>query len=91
MRRGRRIASANLVLHFLTSNSAAPARAGFIVGKVAGNSVARHRLIRQLRHAVSPLLAGLPAGTELVVRAIGPVEDPRPELFGLLAKAGLHA
>lgn len=91
MRRGRRIASDHLVLHFVKSDSAAPARAGFVVGKVAGNSVARHRLIRQLRHAVMTELSWLPAGTELVVRATGPVSDPREELLGLFAKAGLRA
>jgi len=91
MRRGRRIASDHLVLHYLTRPEQVPARAGFVVGKVAGNSVQRHRLIRQLRHLVSAEIANLPLGTELVVRATGSVEEPASELHGLLHKAGLRA
>lgn len=91
MRRGRRLASPNLVLHYLTRPEQFPARAGFVVGKVAGNSVARHRLIRQLRHLVAAELSAMPAGTELVVRATGSCSDPSSELMGLLTKAGLRA
>ena len=91
MRRGRRLASDHLVLHYTTRPEQVPARAGFVVGKVAGNSVARHRLIRQLRHLVAAELGGMPLGTELVVRATGAVDDPSSELFMLLKKAGLRA
>lgn len=91
MRQGRRLASAHLVLHFQISPNGFPPRAGFIVGKVAGNSVARHRLIRQLRHVVAAELPAFPTGTELVIRAIGPVDDPHSELLALLSKAGLRA
>lgn len=91
MRRGRRLASPNLVLHYLTRSEQVPARAGFVVGKVAGNSVERHRLIRQLRHLIAAELGAMPLGTELVVRATGACSDPWSELMGLLTKAGLRA
>ena len=91
MRRGRRIASDHLVLHYLARPEQVPARAGFVVGKAAGNSVQRHRLIRQLRHLVAAELPQLPTGTEIVVRATAPIEDPTPELHAVLRKAGLRA
>ena len=50
-------------------------KVGFVVGKSVGNSVQRHRVLRQLRHLVRDRLADLPPGTELVVRA-------RPEAAG---------
>jgi ribonuclease P protein component len=46
-----------------------PARAGFVVSSAVGNSVVRHRVSRRLREQVRPLLTGLPAGTDVVVRA----------------------
>lgn len=91
MRRGRRLASENLVLHYLTRSEQVPARAGFVVGKAAGNSVERHRLIRQLRHVVAAELPSMPMGTEVVVRATGACSDPSSELLTLLTKAGLRA
>lgn len=91
MRKGRRLAADGLVLHVLTTVQQGPARAGFVVGKVAGNSVQRHRLIRQLRHIVAAELAHVPEGTALVVRATGPMSDPTQTLHRLLEKAGLRA
>jgi ribonuclease P protein component len=46
------------------------ARAGLIIGKSVGGSVYRHRLSRQVRHAIAPHLAKLPEGSLLVIRAI---------------------
>jgi ribonuclease P protein component len=46
-----------------------PARAGFVVSKAVGNAVVRNKVRRRLRHLVSERLAGLPAGSMLVVRA----------------------
>jgi len=45
-------------------------RAGFVVSGKVGNSVIRHRVTRRLRPLVRTALAGLPAGTDLVVRAL---------------------
>ena len=80
-----------MVLHYLPERqgthqddgaSGGP-RAGFVVGKVVGNSVVRHRVTRRLRAAVLEELPRLPSGADLVVRA-------RPEAatapFALLSR-----
>ena len=91
MRRGRRVASEHLVLHFITRPECAAPRAGFVVGKVVGNSVQRHRVIRQLRHLVRERIGAFAPGTEIVVRGLaGACEaDLQGELAALLAKAGI--
>jgi len=45
-------------------------RAGFVVSKAVGNSVVRHRVARRLRHLMAPRLVELPAGADVVVRAL---------------------
>lgn len=45
------------------------ARAGFVVGRTVGNSVARHRVTRRLRAVVAGELHRIPASADLVVRA----------------------
>ena len=45
-------------------------RAGLIVGKSAGNSVQRHRISRQLRHTIAPVLTELPNNSLFVIRAL---------------------
>ena len=47
-----------------------PPRAGFVVSGKVGNAVVRHRITRRLRPLVREQLAALPAGTDLVVRAL---------------------
>ncbi|SCG37777.1 ribonuclease P protein component [Micromonospora siamensis] len=49
--------------------TSAPTRAGFVVSKAVGPAVVRNKVRRRLRHLVRERLAGLPAGTTLVVRA----------------------
>ena len=54
-----------------------PGRAGLIVGKVVGNSVARHRAARRIRACLAPIVGSLPPGTTVVVRALaGADTDP---------------
>lgn len=73
VRRGRRAGRGTLAAHYLAPEAAVPvARVGFVVGKAVGNSVARHRTSRQLRHLVRDRLDRLPAGSLLVVRALPP-------------------
>lgn len=45
------------------------AKVGFVVSKKVGNSVVRHRVVRQLRHAIKPLVPQMHDSTLLVVRA----------------------
>jgi ribonuclease P protein component len=45
-------------------------RVGVIVTKAVGGAVERHRAARRIRGAVRPLLATLPRGASLVVRAL---------------------
>lgn len=72
-RLGRRVRSGAVVIHHVTASfEAGPARVGFVVGKSVGNSVVRHRVVRQLRAQTVPLLAVLPAGSTTVVRALPP-------------------
>jgi ribonuclease P protein component len=59
----------------------APSRAGFIVPKAVGNAVIRNRVQRRLRHLMRDRLGALPAGTDVVVRALpGSGTTPYPRL-----------
>jgi ribonuclease P protein component len=44
--------------------------AGLIVGKAVGGSVIRHRVSRRLRAQLSCRISRLPAGSQLVIRAL---------------------
>jgi ribonuclease P protein component len=54
-----------------------PARAGFVVSKAVGGAVVRNTVKRRLRALMRERLAGLPAGTDVVVRA-QPMAAGRP-------------
>lgn len=69
LRLGRRTGTRHVAVHLLETGSSMPARAGFVVSSKVGNSVVRHRVTRRLRAQVRPVLGGLAAGTQLVVRA----------------------
>lgn len=45
-------------------------RAGLIVSKAVGKAVVRNRVKRRLRHQLAPLMAALPRGTSVAVRAL---------------------
>jgi ribonuclease P protein component len=45
-------------------------RAGLIIGKAVGNSVRRHRVSRQIRHAIAPTLQHFPQGSLIVLRGL---------------------
>jgi ribonuclease P protein component len=53
-------------------NPALPTQVGFVVSRAVGNAVVRHRVQRRLRHLVRDRLAGLPSGSQVVVRALAP-------------------
>ena len=97
-RNGIRAAKTHLVAHFyLPPGATGPAKVGFTVSSAVGGSVVRHRVTRQLRAGCQALLADLPPGSRLVVRALptaAQVSKPvlQAELGGLIravvAKAG---
>jgi ribonuclease P protein component len=69
---GTRVTTENFVGYLYISpvtNHDLP-KCGLIINKSVGGSVARHTLARKVRHAVSPNLAKLPAGSLLVIRAL---------------------
>jgi ribonuclease P protein component len=72
VRSGRRVRSGAVVVHHQPGppGATAPALVGFVVGRSVGSSVARHRVIRRLRHAVQPPVDALPPGSTTVVRAL---------------------
>lgn len=47
-----------------------PAQAGLIISKSVGGSVVRHKVARQIRHSLREHLGSLPAGSNVVVRAL---------------------
>ncbi|WP_312034574.1 ribonuclease P protein component [Actinoplanes sp. TBRC 11911] len=77
MRGGRRAGRGTVVVHLFLEEpaQASTARAGFVVSKAIGNAVVRNKVRRRLRHLVRPLLADLPAGSLLVVRALPPASE----------------
>ena len=72
VRTGRRSGGDHVVVHVLRHDRSDPARVGFVVGRVVGNAVVRHRVQRQLRHLCRERLADLATGCEVVVRALPP-------------------
>ena len=70
VRAGRRAGTRHLVLHVLGTGRDRAPRAGFVVSAKVGNAVVRHRVTRRLRPLVRQQLPALPAGTDLVVRAL---------------------
>jgi len=81
VRAGRRAARGGLVVHLMlpdptsVPDAAAVARAGFVVPKTVGGAVQRNKVKRRLRHLVRGRIGQLPAGTDLVVRALPGAAD----------------
>ena len=69
MKSGTRFSAKLVVLH-VASGTSGQSKVAFAVGKNVGNSVIRHRVTRQLRHIVSPVLSNFPIGSHVVVRAL---------------------
>ena len=84
VRGGRRAAKGALVVHILVPDvgrpgddveparpvESTPPRAGFVVSRAVGGATVRNLVKRRLRHLMRARIAGLPAGTTLVVRAL---------------------
>ena len=73
--RGRRAGSRSVVVAFTSAPATvqpttAPPIVGFVVSRSVGGATTRNLVRRRLRHAVRPRLAGLPAGSRVVIRAL---------------------
>lgn len=91
VRQGRRGGSPHLVVHLLMANRSGAPRAGFVVSGKVGNSVIRHRITRRLRPLVRAHLTELPAGTDLVVRALPSAAGATSAQLGSSLDTGLGA
>ena len=71
----------------------ASAKCGLIISKAVGGSVKRHRVARKVRHAITPLIASLPTGSLLVIRALGQDGDSNleTEISELITKLISHS
>jgi ribonuclease P protein component len=64
---GLRVTSEHFVGYLYINPAATESpRAGLIIGKSVGGSVRRHRVSRQIRHAIAPLLQNFPQGSLIV-------------------------
>lgn len=71
-----------------TEDATGPVRAGFVVPKSVGGAIVRNKVKRRLRHLVRDQLGQLPAGTDLVVRALpGAADRTYPQLAADLRAA----
>ena len=52
------------------SDNEAPPRFGVTVSKAVGGSVVRHRVARQIRHAIAVKIPRVPPGSRWVIRAL---------------------
>jgi ribonuclease P protein component len=98
VRGGRRAGRGSVVVHLKLSDAklsdaahraaGTEVRAGFVVPKAVGGAVVRNRVKRRLRHLVRERLALLPAGSDVVVRAL-PVAArcPYPQMAADLDEA----
>ena len=84
---GHRATSHSLVLYLQTpvTDISAP-QIGLIINKSVGGSVLRHRIARQLRHAIREHLSLLPKNSQLVIRVLKPNESYVGELAELVEK-----
>ena len=87
---GLRVTSEHFVgyLHItpVTNNTGANEnpRAGLIIGKSVGGSVRRHRVSRQIRHALAAQLANFPQGSLIVIRGLK--QDSSIDVHGEIAE-----
>ena len=91
VRSGRRAGTRHLVVHLLGTGRAVAPRAGFVVSSKVGNAVVRHRVTRRLRPLVRRELAGLPDGSDVVVRALPAAATASSSDLGRDLASGLAA
>ena len=73
---GVRVYSDAAVIYALANpTSQKNAQVGFIVSKLVGNSVVRHKVSRQLRNIVNETLLNIPGNIQIVIRALPKVTE----------------
>lgn len=93
---GRRTTTDSLIAYLLLNQSNSGSnlnhkkddgpKLGLIISKSVGNSVVRHRIARQIRHASFNYLSLLPTGSLLVIRAMKRSNDAFTETKALFEK-----
>jgi len=91
VRSGRRAGTRHLVVHLLGTGRPVAPRAGFVVSAKVGNAVVRHRVTRRLRPLGRQGLAGLPAGSDVVVRALPAAATASSSDLGRDLRTGIAA
>ncbi len=92
IRRGAKGAQPTLVIH-VVPGTGGHTSVGFVVSKAVGGAVERNRVKRRLRHLMRERVAGLPAGSRVVVRALPAASGSTSRALGdqldrALARAG---
>lgn len=73
IRSGVKAVTPTVIVHGVQPSSETPGedvRVGVTVSKAVGGSVDRHRVARQIRHAMAAQVPQLPAGSVWVIRAL---------------------
>jgi ribonuclease P protein component len=70
VRRGRRSATAHVVVSVIAQRESGASRFGFIVSKAVGNAVTRNLVRRRLKGIAHELLQRKPDGVDVVIRAL---------------------
>lgn len=70
VRRGVRCGGARVVTSVLATGEAREPRFGFIVSKQVGSAVIRNTVRRRLKAVCAQVLADVPEGTDVVIRAL---------------------
>lgn len=69
IRSGSKVVTPTVIVYGLVSGDCAP-RSGVTVNKAVGGSVVRHRVARQIRHALAAVVKEAPMGSLWVIRAL---------------------
>ena len=81
---GFRATSQHLVLYAAVSPTLTTGpQVGLIINKSVGGSVTRHRIARQLRHAIKSDLSKFAPSIQMVIRVLRPIEDYSGDLAKL--------
>ncbi len=83
IRRGRKGASAALVVHALVPTEPTDSSVGFVVSKAVGGAVQRNQVKRRLRHLMRERVAEFSVPQWIVVRALPPAATASSEELGV--------